>query len=82
MYLSALHRSIDCRTLSGHYIRSIYLLNEKRSALLRTELHPVLHVDRTECSKNNATLRLDSSLETPTVIPPADRFGSSQLLSC
>ena len=76
------NRNINCRGLRDHDIRSfIPLIGEPSSSLhIRIKSGPSRRTQKS--SKDNATLRLDSSLEAPTVNPPAVCSGSAQQTSC
>jgi hypothetical protein len=77
MSFRAIHRNMKCRTFGGCNLQISLPVDRKRSCSLQSQITSGPSRRTQEGSKDNAALRLDSSLETPTVNTPAVRSGSA-----
>jgi hypothetical protein len=78
MSFRAIDRHVKCRASVGHDPRTFIPLGAEMQVLLLSTPHTQVTFSPSrraqESSKDNATLRLDSSLETPTVNSPRCLF--------
>lgn len=74
MSFRAIHRNINYRDFGGRNLQVSLPVSRERSCSLHSQLTSGPSRRTQEGSKDNATLRLDSSFKTPTVNSPRCSF--------